>query len=79
MSVTLEHRAYAHLQQKLLNRSLASGVAFPEAALDKEVGVRRTPMRQALETRLALERYAARLRSDHLNRALQDWTRFMDA
>ncbi|MCC7191236.1 MAG: GntR family transcriptional regulator [Phycisphaeraceae bacterium] len=48
MSVTLEHRAYTHLRQKLLSRSLAPGVALREAVLGKEVGVSRTPMRQAI-------------------------------
>lgn len=51
--LSLSQRAYAHLQQKLLSGELQTGSVVSEQSLASEIGMSRTPMREAIR---ALER-----------------------
>jgi DNA-binding GntR family transcriptional regulator len=46
----LRLRAYAHLQRKLINGELRSGSVVSEQSLATEIGISRTPVREAIRT-----------------------------
>jgi len=46
----LRQRAYAHLQRKLINGELRSGSVVSEQSLAAEIGISRTPVREAIRT-----------------------------
>lgn len=46
----LRQRAYAHLQRKLINGELHSGSVISEQSLASEIGISRTPVREAIRT-----------------------------
>lgn len=48
MIVSLEKQAYSHIREKLRHGMLRPGEALREAALGKEIGVSRTPVRHAI-------------------------------
>lgn len=52
---SLTDRAYSHLEELIVTLELAPGAAVSEAALSKQLGIGRTPIREALQ-RLARER-----------------------
>ena len=45
--VSLREQAYKHLQQKILSGSLQAGSVVSELSLAKEMGLGRTPVREA--------------------------------
>ncbi|MBU6302398.1 MAG: GntR family transcriptional regulator [Verrucomicrobia bacterium] len=49
-TTTLRQRAYAHLQRKLISGELRSGSIISEQSLASEIGVSRTPVREAIRT-----------------------------
>jgi DNA-binding GntR family transcriptional regulator len=53
-NLTLWQRVYQHLHQEILQQRLPPGTELREAALAKELGVSRGPIREAI-TRLAAE------------------------
>ncbi len=60
MAVSFKERAYQHIRAKLLRGGLASGERLSEEALAAEIGISRTPVREALN-RLATEGLATQL------------------
>ncbi|MEY5009042.1 MAG: hypothetical protein RLZZ253_181 [Verrucomicrobiota bacterium] len=48
MSNSLRHQAYAHIQRKILCGDLTSGTVLSENALAREIGISRTPVREAI-------------------------------
>lgn len=48
MARSLKHRAYAHIRQKLLNGQMVGGTRVSDRVLAKEIGVSRTPVREAM-------------------------------
>ncbi len=60
MAVSFKDRAYQHIRAKLLRGSLESGERLSEEALASEIGISRTPVREALN-RLATEGLAMQL------------------
>src|SRR5438067_10859738 len=54
-AVLLSERAYAALRDRLISLAVAPGAPIDEDALTRELGVGRTPVREAVR-RLALER-----------------------
>jgi len=46
----LRQRAYAHLQRKLISGELRSGSVVSEQSLAAEIGISRTPVREAIRT-----------------------------
>lgn len=48
MSLSLEDQAYSHLTRKMLRGQIAPGSVVSEAALAREMGVSRTPVRHAI-------------------------------
>ena len=44
----LAHRAYEHLQQRLWSGALAAGSKISETTLAQELGMSRTPVREAI-------------------------------
>lgn len=55
MPRSLTDRAYAHLEEMIVTLKIAPGAAVSEAALSKQLGIGRTPIREALQ-RLAREK-----------------------
>lgn len=47
---SLRQRAYAHLQRKLISGELRSGSVISEQSLAAEIGISRTPVREAIRT-----------------------------
>ncbi len=47
---SLRQRAYAYLQRKLINGELRSGSVVSEQSLATEIGISRTPVREAIRT-----------------------------
>lgn len=47
---SLRQRAYAHLQRKLLNGELVAGSVLSEQSLATEIGMSRTPVREAIRS-----------------------------
>ena len=47
---TLSRRAYDHLQQKLISGELRAGSMVSEQSLASEIGMSRTPVREAIRT-----------------------------
>lgn len=47
-SVSHKHRAYAHIREKMLLGGFMAGSRLSEVALAKEIGVSRTPVREAM-------------------------------
>ena len=45
---TLQHRAYRYIHDRILDGHLPSGCVVSEASLAKEIGVSRTPVREAI-------------------------------
>lgn len=60
MSVSFKDRAYQHIRSKILHGGLAAGARLSEEALALEIGISRTPVREAL-SRLASEGLARQL------------------
>lgn len=48
MSTPLSQRAYEHIQQKLLDESISAGMRISETKLAQELGISRTPVREAI-------------------------------
>jgi DNA-binding GntR family transcriptional regulator len=48
MAISLKARAYEYLRSKLLNGDLGVGARLSEVALAKEIGISRTPVREAI-------------------------------
>jgi DNA-binding GntR family transcriptional regulator len=59
MAVNLRERAYQHIRQKLLVGDIAAGQRLSEVSLAKEIGVSRTPVREAV-SQLASEGFIDR-------------------
>jgi DNA-binding GntR family transcriptional regulator len=60
---SLKETAYQHIQSKILNRELMVGEAVSELAISKELGISRTPVREAISQLTAeglLEQIAGR-------------------
>lgn len=60
---SLQQKAYAYIQQRILSGQLAGGAVLSEASLAQEIGVSRTPVREAIGQLIAegfLERVAGR-------------------
>jgi len=53
---TLQTLAYQHLKELILNQRLEYGTVYSETKVSKELGISRTPMRDAIH-RLAQEKY----------------------
>lgn len=60
MAVSFKDRAYQHIRAKLLHGGLPSGERLSEEALALEIGISRTPVREALN-RLATEGLAVQM------------------
>ncbi len=60
MSVSFKDRAYQHIRSKLLRGGFVAGERLSEEALAEEIGISRTPVREALN-RLASEGLAKQL------------------
>ena len=54
MAVSQKDRAYAHLREKMLTGGLEAGARLSEVTLAREIGVSRTPVREAM-TQLEVE------------------------
>lgn len=48
-ATTIKGRAYAHIRESILDAALPVGTALSESQLAKEIGVSRTPVREALK------------------------------
>jgi DNA-binding GntR family transcriptional regulator len=56
----MQERAYLHLLKRMLSGELSAGTPLSEAALAKEVGISRTPLREAIR-RLAAEGFVRQI------------------